>query len=211
MKNCLILDFDGTIADAVPLIREIYAEIASKRGFPQIDDETYSQLRKGSVKDVLKWVGVKPWQLPSALKEGRKLFADKSDQVNLYDGVPELIKKLSAQAWDIYILSSNSEKTIKNILKRYDLDNLIVILKRPPIFGKANSINKLVKKNNYQKSKVWMVGDEVRDVVAGKKAGVNTLSVSWGLQDQELLKKNKPTHLVSTVAKMSEILIGAGD
>ena len=207
MKNVVIFDFDGTIADAIPLFREVYSEIAENRGLPQMDEQTYLELRKGSIKDVVKWVGIRSWQLPFVANEGRKIFAKKSAQVKLFDGIPELIQRLYKDSWDIYVLSLNSEQTIKKVLKRHGISDFMIILRRPPILGKSSSIKKLVRKNKYQKSNVWMVGDELRDVEGGKKAGVKTISVSWGLQDKDALKAKNPDFLVDKVSELSKILV----
>lgn len=204
-KGAIIFDFDGTIADAVPILREVYDEIAEKRGYPVMDEETYMRLRKGSVKDVIKWVGVKPWQLAGVMKEGRKLFAQKVKLLNLFDGAAELIKDLHKKGWDIYVLSSNSEQTIKLVLGRYQIEDRVKVLRRPPLFGKSKSIKKLLKTKKYTKKSVWMIGDEIRDVEAGKKAGVNTVSVTWGVQDASALKAMKPDHLVNKISEIKRI------
>ena len=83
----------------------------------------------------------------------------------------------------------------------------MIILRRPPILGKSSSIKNLVRKNDYQKPSVWMIGDELRDVEAGKKAGVKTISVSWGLQDKDALKAKNPDFLVDKVSELSKILV----
>ena len=41
-----------------------------------------------------------------------------------------------------------------------------------------------------------MIGDEVRDVDAAHKAGIDSMAVSWGFNSIELLESSAPTHLV---------------
>ncbi len=205
-EKVIIFDFDGTIADVVPIFRKIYAELATQYKLPEVTDEDFYELRKKNLKQVLKWAGIRYWQLPSILSKGRTMFAHHKKEAKLFDGVPEIINKLHDNKCDIYVLSSNSEATIKNVLERYKVADKVTILKRPSLFGKSRSINKLVSAKKYDKANVWMVGDEVRDVEAGNKAKVNTISVSWGLQDGSLLAQQQPTYLVDTVSQLKEIL-----
>lgn len=206
-RKVVIFDFDGTLADVVPLMREIYGEFATKNGYPELTEEIFQNLRKSTLREVFKWVGVKPWQLPGLMRKGRVLFAEKSDKVKLFKGVSKLVAELHKSDWEIYILSSNSPATIHDILVRNKIDDYISILKRPSLFGKAQSIKALVRKKNYDKKNVWMVGDEVRDIEGANKAGVNSIGVTWGLQHEIVLKKAKPTHLAKTAVQLRKLLI----
>jgi phosphoglycolate phosphatase-like HAD superfamily hydrolase len=40
------------------------------------------------------------------------------------------------------------------------------------------------------------VGDEVRDIVAARKAGVDVAAVSWGYNTREVLAKHEPDYLI---------------
>lgn len=202
----IIFDFDGTLADVVPIFIEIYNRLAPGFGLKNINQSEYENLRTKSIWQIVRWTGLKPWQFPRLLREGRRAFAKSKDKVTLFGGVPELIKKLHTQKIPIYILSSNSERSIRSIMKRYGLDDEVIVMKRPWFFGKAGNIDQLVARKKYDKSATWMVGDEVRDVKAGKKAGVKTISVSWGLQDEQILKKQNPDFLVSNVNDLTKIL-----
>lgn len=206
MPKVVIFDFDGTLADVAEIVREIYDEQSQRRGWPKLTDAEYKRLRKGTVREAMRWVGVKSWQLPGLLRFGRKAFHDKSGEIKLFPGVPDVLEALHKDGWQIYILSTNSPDTIREILSRYKLDSFVTILKRSGMFGKAASINKLVKKQGYSKRHVWMVGDEIRDMEAAKKSGVNSVGVAWGLQDGASLKKYKPDYLAKKPSEIVEYL-----
>lgn len=203
----VIFDFDGTLADVVPLMRKVYGDFAVRKGYPEMTEEIYETLRKGTLKDVLKWAGIKPWQLPGIMREGRSAFYKGSKQVMLFEGITDLLPQLKNQGIDLYILSSNSVDTIKEIMKRNNVDTFVTVLKRPALFGKSVSIKKLMKKNGYKKSEVWMVGDEVRDIEAANKAGVNSVAVAWGLQHEIALERSNPTFLARSVKELNKILL----
>lgn len=205
-SRVVIFDFDGTLADVIPMLREIYAQMATRRGYPVIDDKKFRELQNGSLKAAIRYIGVKPWQLPGAMNEGRKLFYAKRREVRLFPGVSELIHELDQAGWRIYILSSNSATTIRSIIRREGLDHCVTVLKRPALFGKAASIKKLVRQHRLDRKKVYMVGDEVRDIDAANGAGVAGVAVVWGLQSEQVLKSAKPFHVARKVADLKKLL-----
>ena len=66
------------------------------------------------------------------------------------------------------------------------------------IFGKAGALKMLIRRHRVAKSDVWMVGDELRDIEAAKKAGINCIAVTWGLQHPDTLKAAHPTYVVDS-------------
>lgn len=198
MRNkVVIFDFDGTLADVAEVVREIYDEESEKRGWPALTDAQYKKLRKGTIKQAVSWVGIRPWQLPGLLRLGRKRFHSKSGQVKLFPGITKLMKDLHDKNWTIYVLSANSSNTIREVLDRNDIGRYVQVLKRSPLFGKASSVRRLIRSRGYQQDEVWMVGDEVRDMEAAQKAGIRSIAVTWGLQDESLLKRQTPHALVT--------------
>lgn len=207
-RRVVIFDFDGTIADSAPMIRAIYADLAAKNNWRVLTEEDYQDLRKGSLSEARKWSGIHWWQFPIVIHSAKKLMQLEAEKVDLFPGVVKLLKELKQDGHELYVLSRNSPETIIHVLERYDLqDTLKIMRRRKRTFGsKGAAIRSLIKKNNYDKTNVWMVGDEVRDIVAGKSAGVNSIGVSWGIQDVSILERYHPTHLVYTIEELQSAL-----
>lgn len=206
MQKVVVFDFDGTLADIEEMIKKLYTEVAAEKGWPPLTDEAYQKLRTGSIAEAIKWVGVRPWQVPGLLREGRKRVWALRDEIELFPGIPQLINQLHKEGWRIYVLSANSPKTIKAVLARHELDHLVTVLRRPALFGKAMSVKNLMRSQRYDTSEVWMVGDEVRDIEAAHKAGVRSIAVSWGLQDVGLLKNYQPMAVAKNAKDIAPIL-----
>jgi phosphoglycolate phosphatase len=206
VKKAVIFDFDGTLADVATIMRAIYAEEALKRRWPELTDKDYARLRKGTIRQAMKWARIRSWQLPGLLRLGRNLFHARSGEVELFEGIHELIPQLQEDGWDIYVLSINSTATIQEVLKRHKVDKYFQILKRPNLFGKSASIRTLMRSRGYERANVWMVGDEVRDIQAANKAGVNSIAVAWGLQDESLLAQYQPTAVARQAQDIERIL-----
>ncbi len=209
MAKAIIFDFDGTLADSVPIIRAIYTDLAIKNKWTAMTDADYDLLRRGSIRDARKWSGIKFWQLPLVIRSARKLMKVEAEKVQLFPGIVELIHELRDQGAELYVLSRNASDTIEHVLDRYGLESdLEILTRRRRSFGsKGAVIRKLLSDKQYAPSDVWMVGDEVRDVTAAQSAGVKSLAVGWGIQDSSILERHNPTKSVDTIEEMRQILL----
>jgi len=52
------------------------------------------------------------------------------------------------------------------------------------------------------------VGDEIRDITAARKAGMDIASVAWGYNTVESLKSHKPDYLIYEPSQLIEIVQG---
>ena len=200
-KEAVVFDFDGTIADAEEVLLRVYKPIAEEFGWPKLTRRDYYRLKKGRPRDIMRWANVKIWQIPRLLRLGRAEYKKHIKDVKLFEGIREVLNKLSEDK-DIYILSSNEKDTVQKILKLNKLKAEVTILQGSPLFGKDKALKKL-SKAGYVRSRCWMIGDEIRDIQAGKKANMNTIGVTWGLQSLEGIKKSNPDHIAK---KPDEIL-----
>lgn len=205
MKRAIIFDFDGTIADTVPIMLDIYHKKAETKGWPVITPTTLVELKKGSIKQAMKWAGVKFWQIPGLLSMGRSYMKERVNDIQMFPGIPQLIKDLPTDT-DLYVLSNNDSRTIEQVLIANGLNNKVTVLPRPSLFNKDKSIKRLIKLNTYFNKDVIIVGDEVRDIDAGRKARIHSIGVSWGLQDKSLLEKAKADEVCDNVAQLKKAI-----
>ena len=209
MKKAVIFDFDGTIADSVPIIRSIYAELASKNNWKVLTDKDYEILRRGTLGEARKWSGIRFWQYPMVFRSARKLMKLEAEKVQLFPEIINLIQELKRVETDLFVLSRNSPATIQKVLERHDLqDDLIILSRRKRSFGsKAAAIRLLLRRHKYPPGNVWMIGDEVRDIVAAHNAGVKSVAVAWGIQDIGILERHQPTKTAMSVGELEQLLL----
>jgi phosphoglycolate phosphatase len=205
-QSAIVLDFDGTIADVEKIMLEIYGPVAKKYDWPKMTRKDYYRLRKGSPRDVMRWANIKLWQVPKLLRVGRAEYKKHIPDVRLFEGIPQLLDELSSQG-DICILSSNDHDTVRKILKNNRLRTEVNILHGSPIFGKDRALKKLLKSRKYDVKSSWMIGDEIRDIVAGKKVRMNTIGVTWGLQSEEGIKKASPDYIAKKPEEIAKIIL----
>lgn len=207
-QKVVVFDFDGTMADTASILKDVYVDLATKNNWRKPTDEDFENLRKGTITDARKWAGVPIWRLPFIIHTIKKTMRQDTDRVVLFPDVVKLAGDLSKQGFTIYILSRNLPETIEEVLQNYKLNGKAQVLRRKKRYlgSKALTLIMLLRKNKYDKEQVWMIGDEVRDIIASKRAGVKSVAVTWGLQDVSILKRYHPDYLVKSVAELRRIL-----
>jgi len=190
----IIFDFDGTVADTfqlnVGLIKEMRPD-TSKKEIELFRNNGVAVLQKElnlSLKEVLKLLG---------------LLAKKQTQIinkaKIFPGIKNIFDELRKRDIKIIILSSNTTENIEKWLvhQKIKVDKIIT---NNNIFGKDKLLRKMGRQFVY-------VGDEVRDVKACKKAGVKMISVTWGFNTKEALKKAGADYLVDNRTELRKLLL----
>ncbi|WNJ16196.1 HAD-IA family hydrolase [Pontibacter sp. G13] len=205
-KSLLIFDFDGTIADTVVVAVSILNEVGSKFGLPHVDHEQALELKTKKISELMKMSGLSWLQLPSFVSQARDQFKQHLPKVPPVAGMPEILASFHARGFRMGILSSNTQEGVRGFLDRNDL-NLFEFIHTPDsLFGKASTIKKILKHHQLAPEDVVMIGDEMRDIEAAQKAGIDSIAVSWGFNAIPLLQEAKPNHLVSSPSDLLKLL-----
>lgn len=202
----VIFDFDGTMADSLPTALKVYNEIAETKGYKPVGLKDWDLLRRMTITEGLKYVGIKPYHLPGLISTGRRKLLKKSDEIKLFDGIVELINKLALKNHKIFVLSTNAKAVVQKVLGRAGVENKVQVLSSTAVFGKASAIKQLIRWQRLSKDDVWMIGDELRDMQAAAKAKIKSIAVSWGMQPPDLLSKANPTAVAKKPMEILEIL-----
>lgn len=201
----IIFDFDGTIADSFATLVGIFEEITSRK--QKLKPKEIESLRGQPLKGILKHLKIKKWQIPSLLIKGKRAMAIKITKIKPFDGLPQVLKKLHDEGYQMFILSTNSSENISTFLKTNDMHSYFRrIYGDIGLRSKSSALRKVMKKEHVRRSECVYIGDEVRDVEAAKKAGITHISVGWGFNYPETLKNAQPTALASQPPELITIL-----
>ena len=185
MSSFILFDFDGTIADTISAGLEIINSHAEKYGYKRLDRDINTHF---SALQLVKLAEIKFWKLPYLIYQLKKKLAEKSDELKILSEAPELIKKLNDEGYELGILTSNSFKTVKAFLKKYELDSFFSFLRTDvSLFGKKKALKKAKKVIN---KKIIYIGDELRDIEACRKNNIPIVSIPWGLNSFESLEEH---------------------
>ena len=200
----IIFDFDGTIADSLPVVMKLFYKWSKREPFTKDEIET---LRNMGLKDVLKAVGVPMWRAPSLLSQARRDFTKHVGEIEIFYGMSDIIAELHSRGHKLYLMSSNSPHNIRKFLKLHKIDSYFSgIHGNTGLFSKAGAMRTIAKKYNFDKKNSYAIGDETRDIEAAKKSGLISIAVNWGYNGTDILNKHKPDHLVSKPAELLKLI-----
>jgi len=199
----IIFDFDGTLADSTAVFASAWNTIAQKYKFKGIELKEIEALKKLSIAERSKLFDFPMYKLPMILPQFYRLYRQSLNDVHLYDGMKEVLLEIDKRGYKILIISSNSQENILEFLKMNGIHCVSDVLCSNRIFGKDKVIKKFLKDSSITSSEVLYIGDEQRDIVACKKAGVPIIWVGWGYDAIEVVKHEEPDY---KVAKPQEIL-----
>ena len=201
-----MFDFDGTIVDSYDTMVEIFNQMAHELEIEPLSKEELRNLRDMTPKEVLKALGVPLIRLPGYLVTVRNEYIKHINTLHYIPGIEVILRELSAN-YHFSIITSNDEEAVSMFLQRHGIRELFnPIYSAKNIFGKHRVIQKLMKERKLDAKTTIYVGDEVRDIEASKKVGIDIISVSWGLNSHEILAKHKPTYLIDKPEELNTIL-----
>ncbi|CAB3633946.1 HAD hydrolase-like protein [Achromobacter sp. SIMBA_011] len=199
-------DFDGTLADTMPWFNSILNTVADKYGFRKIDAAERDQLRHRDAGEILKFLGIPLWKLPAIMAHVRTLMQEIDPSVRLFDGVPDALARLKAGGLRLAVVSSNSLENVQRVLGPETAALFDDYECGTDLFGKAAKIERLLQRHDTPPERFLLVGDEMRDIDAARKAGVRVGSVAWGYNHVDALRDRGPDELFMQVAELPAAL-----
>ncbi len=204
MSN-IIWDFDGTIADSLPVVIDIYYEWSGREPFSPTQIET---MRNLPLKQVLTELDMPLWKVPSLMVKGRTVFGKKLNKVPMFIGIAEVLQGLHKKGHKQFVMSSNSSQNISKFLKTNKIDKYFDgIYGNTGIFGKAAAMKFILKKNKIKASNTYSIGDETRDIDSAKKSDIKSIAVLWGYNGQKIIKQHNPDYMVTKPAEILKLII----
>jgi phosphoglycolate phosphatase len=200
----MLWDFDGTLADSMAISLTIINRLAIQYRFKPITDP--NSVRKMTVRKFLKEHKIGFLKLPRVTRAFQAALRLEIEKVKIYPGIQRVLKETCDQGMRHGILSSNSPENIQACLQANGIAGYFEFMAGCfKLLGKARGIKRVIKLQKLQKREVLYVGDEVRDVAAAHKAGIDVVAVGWGINDWNTLAEVEPTHQVATAEELLTI------
>lgn len=206
MIKYVVFDFDGTLADSKEVLLTVLDAIAEKHKLVKIERSDIDHLIKLPVTERFKRIKLPLYKLPMLAPEFYRLYKQNLHLIKLIDGMRELLEALRNKGYELAIISSNSESNIREFLNDRQVVGIKDVICSNNLFGKDRVINNFLKKYQLKASEIIYVGDEHRDIVAGRKCGVKVIWVDWGYDDINLARKENPDYIVYKPEDILKIL-----
>lgn len=190
-------DFDGTLANSLPVLLECVNNLAVKYGYAKINN--LDDLRKMPFKKFIKdHIHLNPLRLYLWRREMRILIRERRYRIDLFEGIKELLLSLQSQKTPFYLLTSSPAEHSISLLKRHSVDIFNGYYCGASMFNKTKPINTLIKDSGIPKSQLCYIGDEIKDAESCIKAGIRMIGAGWGMNDRQSLLAAGAFHVVDT-------------
>jgi phosphoglycolate phosphatase len=201
----VLWDFDGTLADTFSFMASAYNALAVRRGLRPITD--FEAIRGLSPWAFLRTLGIPLMRGPSLLAGVLATVRPDMPNVRLFAGMQEALNTFGQAGCRMSILSSNSRENIMDCLGANGVAGLFEsVLGYRRIFGKGDGIRRFLKGRIKPGERAVYVGDEVRDIMAARKAGVDVAAVTWGYNTRKLLAEHTPDYLIEQPEQLRMLL-----
>jgi phosphoglycolate phosphatase len=206
MRYAFVLwDFDGTLADTFACMASAYNTFAARLGLRQIED--FEAIRGLSPLAFMRTLGIPLVRGPSLMAGVLAAVRRDMPNVRLFTGVAEALDSLGQAGCRMSVLSSNSRDNILDCLSANGVAGRFEsVLGYRRIFGKGDGIRRFLRGRIAPGERAVYVGDEVRDILAARKAGVDVAAVTWGYNTRELLAEHHPDYLIERPEQLQVLL-----
>lgn len=197
-----IFDLDGTLADSFPWFLRTINDVADRFNFRRVKDEDIEELRHASSREILARLEVPLWKLPAIARHARRLKAEATSEISLFDGVEAMLRTLAGNGVQLALVTSDSEANAREklgeaaaLFSHFDCS--------ASLFGKPAKFRRVIRRADVEPARVISIGDEVRDIEAARAVGIACGAVCWGYAAPAALRAHAPDH---TFEQLDEIV-----
>lgn len=193
MDVTIIFDFDGVIADSTELFVDVFHKIAEDQKTGLSREQVKNLLQNKTTTELIESFKLNIFQKTLLLNKVRKLIEEQTENFRIVSNMKDVLAKLSKKGINLVLVTSNTESVVNRVFEKYFITYFDEKYFKSGLTDKDKVLSKLAEK--YSGTKIFYIGDEVRDVEASKTAGVKSVAVTWGFNSKELLEKSEPDFL----------------
>jgi phosphoglycolate phosphatase len=116
-----------------------------------------------------------------------------ADQIRLFEGAGDLLRRLQGGGITLAIVSSNSEENVRRILGPENAALISIYACGASIFGKAAKFRRVLRRSQLSRGEILCIGDKTRDIEAAAAQGLASGAVTWGYATADVLRAHGPT------------------
>lgn len=210
--DAVLFDFDGTVADTgVGIFNSIQYAVEAVGHSPLTNEVLRTFIGPPVFDSFKRELGLNDEECEFAVAKYREKYSESGIyQLEMYDGIGDLLKELKANGIKVGIASSKPENFILRLLDIIKIKEYIDYVSCPAA-DKANRekyelINSSAEFFGIEKNRTLMVGDRLFDINGANIAGVDSIGVTFGYGSKEELENAGATYIASSVDEIRNII-----
>ena len=207
--DLIIYDLDGTLVDSLDDIADSVNRTLARFGLPQLPPNEVRRYVGSGARHLIRAL------IPStaSFDEIFKFFLDDYDRhlldkTTLYPGVAATLEHFSDKRQAV--ISNKPTGLSVKILQGLKVDHFFSAIRGGdsgfPLKPDPAAILQLLEKFKIKADRALIVGDSPVDIEAGKKAGIKTCAVTYGLRDKAELIAAQPDLLLNRIDQLTDTL-----
>lgn len=197
--STIVFDFDGTLVDSLDSVVDDVNRVVKGFGRRPLTEEWIERTISGGANSFFN-------RFKAFRKLTNKLISlvqrEQKKHLGELEPVPRLIAVLlllKKRGYSLGIVSSNTVENITNYLKDQGWEGIFeFVYAGGEVGNKSELIKQMLLERKLTCANVIYVGDEPRDVVAARDAGVAAIGVTWGFQPKEAFTEVDPRWLIDS-------------
>ncbi len=185
--RAVLFDLDGTLADTAPDLAAAVNKMRTDRG---LDETPFEQLRPMASAGARGLIGVAFGKTPAddGFEAMRTEFLDNyaariAEHTQLFDGMLELLAALESRGIHWGIVTNKPERFTNALVPLIGLGHAACVVSgdtTPHPKPHPEPLLEAARRIHLDAETCWYVGDDLRDIQAGKAAGMPTVAAAWG-------------------------------
>ena len=209
----VFLDFDGTLIDTGPGVKECIRETLMHFGYPCLEESILNKFLGPPLEDSFSlYCSMKKNEVHDAVKFFRKIYNDDGLwNAKVYPYVVDGLKLLIQSGIRIYIVSSKPKEFIVKLLDREDIKDMFSGIEANSISGIPREKDKLIElimeREKMNCNNCFMVGDRKYDVQAARAIGIGAVGVTYGYGSKDELETAGADYIANSFVQAASWLI----
>ncbi len=213
--KAVLFDLDGTLLDTIEDIGDALNRVLEQNGFPVHDKDTYSRFVGDGAGNLISSALLEDKRTEAIIRSCLDAFLDDYSRnwnvkTRLYDGIPELLDRITARGLKMAVLSNKPHRYTKECIDGFlsDWDFDAVIGQRDDVPKKPHPAGALeiAEQMNILPSDFLYLGDTEIDLKTSFAAGMFPVGVLWGFRSAEELKKGGAKVLIKSPLEALDLL-----
>jgi len=185
--RAILFDLDGTLADTAPDLAAAMNKVRTDRGLAPTPYDVLRPVASAGARGLIGAAfGLKPGD--EGYDELRVAFLDTyeaaiADHTTLFAGMPDLLDALPARKLAWGIVTNKAARFTDLLVPKIGLGHAACVISgdtTPHSKPHPAPLLEAAKRLGLAPGECWYVGDDLRDIQAGRAAGMATVAAAWG-------------------------------
>jgi N-acetyl-D-muramate 6-phosphate phosphatase len=187
LPRAVLFDLDGTLADTAPDLAAAMNKVRTDRGLEPTAYEVLRPVASAGARGLIGAAfGLKPGD--DGYEELRVAFLDTYEaaiavHTRLFDGIPDLLEGLQTRKLSWGIVTNKAARFTDPLVLKIDLGHAGCVISgdtTPHSKPHPAPLIEAARRLDIAPEECWYVGDDLRDIEAGRAAGMTTIAAAWG-------------------------------